>query len=117
MDWYRTALGLRCTWSDENHALLSGSQDGGSNENALGPQILLVQTEDLTRLGFTNTFNGLHHSVVDFRTPKLNDLHAHLRAQGARVDDLQPPVNAWAPRGFGFFDSEGNRLAAFTYTL
>ena len=117
MNWYRTALGFGSTWSDHNHALLSSSGNGDNHENVPGIQILLVQTEELTRLGFTNSSNGLHHSVIDFRTSYLQDLHAHLRTQGTRVDDLQPPVNSWAPQGFGFFDSEGNRLAAFTYAI
>jgi hypothetical protein len=78
-------------------------------------RILLVQTEDVVRLGFKNSFNGLRHSVIDFHTPQLEDLHASLLAMGAKVDDLEPAANVWAPRGFGFFDSEGNRLAAFTY--
>jgi catechol 2,3-dioxygenase-like lactoylglutathione lyase family enzyme len=109
--WYGTALGLQCTWSDEHHAMLSGSTDA----TGPGAQILLVETNDPGRLVFQNSWNGVHHSVLDFRTADLEGLHAHLRAQVARVDDLQPPVNEWAPRGFGFFDSEGNRLGAFTY--
>jgi hypothetical protein len=66
-------------------------------------------------MGFNNSSNELHHSVVCFQTPELDELHASLRRQGTSVDDLQPLLNAWAPRGFGYFDSEGNRLAAFTY--
>jgi catechol 2,3-dioxygenase-like lactoylglutathione lyase family enzyme len=113
IEWYGAALGLRCTWSNEQHALLSSAGDSG--ESASGVRLLLVQTDDETRLGFSNSSNGLRHSVIDFRTTDLEGLHAHLRGQEAIVDDLQPPVNAWAPRGFGFEDSEGNRLAAFTY--
>jgi catechol 2,3-dioxygenase-like lactoylglutathione lyase family enzyme len=113
VEWYKTALGFLCQWSDERHALLSHaevSENGGSYA-----RILLVETDDTRRLGFTNSSNGLHHSVIDFQTPELDELHGFLRRQGTSVDDLQPPLNAWAPRGFGFFDSEGNRLAAFTY--
>jgi catechol 2,3-dioxygenase-like lactoylglutathione lyase family enzyme len=109
IDWYQTALGLICAWSDERHALLSGAQATGNE-----PRILLVETDDMTRLGFSNSSNGLHHSVIDFQTLELEDLHAFLHTQGTPVDDLKPPVNTWAPRGFGFSDSEGNRLAAFT---
>lgn len=74
-----------------------------------------METSDVTRLGFQNSSNGLRHSVVDFETLELETLHAFLKAFGTMVDDFLPPVNAWAPRGFGFADSEGNRLAAFTY--
>jgi catechol 2,3-dioxygenase-like lactoylglutathione lyase family enzyme len=115
-EWYQTALGFLCTWSDERHALLSNAEPGTNDDRVFAPRILLVETEDVTRLGFTNSWNGLHHSVIDLETSQLEHFHAHLRIHGTSVDDLQPPANAWAPRGFGFFDSEGNRLAAFTYT-
>jgi catechol 2,3-dioxygenase-like lactoylglutathione lyase family enzyme len=108
--WYHKALGLNCTWSDDHHALLSGATTLGS-----GTQILLVETSDPGRLVFHNSWNGVHHSVVDFKTADLEALHEHLRAQSVQVDDLLPPVNEWAPRGFAFLDSEGNRLGAFTY--
>jgi catechol 2,3-dioxygenase-like lactoylglutathione lyase family enzyme len=111
-DWYQTALGFICAWSDERHALLSGAQAG---ENSNEARILLVETDDMTRLGFSNSSTGLHHGIIDFQTLELEDLHAFLRTQGTPVDDLKPPVNTWAPRGFGFTDSEGNRLAAFSY--
>jgi catechol 2,3-dioxygenase-like lactoylglutathione lyase family enzyme len=114
-NWYQAALGLTCTWSDENHALLSGGGPDAAHEDSFGVRLLLVETEDTTRHGFTNSTNGLNHSVIDLQTPQLDEFHAFLRAQGTRTDELQPPVNAWAPRGFGFFDSEGNRLAAYTY--
>jgi catechol 2,3-dioxygenase-like lactoylglutathione lyase family enzyme len=113
--WYQSALGLTCTWSDEHHALLTGATEPRHAANSSFTDILLVQTEDASRLGFQNTNNGLRHGVLDFRSTDLEGLHAHLLLHGAPVDDLNPPVNQWAPRGFGFFDSEGNRLGAFTY--
>ena len=113
--WYRDALGFVSVWSDEKHALLSGSAVGGHDPADRQTRILLVETSDVTRLGFQNSSNGLRHSVVDFETLELEALHAFLKTLGTMVDDLLPPVNAWAPRGFGFADSEGNRLAAFTY--
>ena len=46
----------------------------------------------------------------------LEALHAHISTLGTAVDELRPPSLSWAPRGFGFLDSEGgNRLAAFSY--
>ena len=104
--WYRSALGLECIWSDQLHALL---------EAAAGVRILLVATRDETRLGFHSSHSGVDHSVVDFHTDDLESLHAHLCSQHARVDELGPPAHDWAPRGFGFFDSEGNRLGAYSY--
>ncbi len=115
IDWYQAALQLQCVWSDEGHALLSGSAGTEDHQNEVGTRILLVRTDDLTRLGFMNSSNGLHHSVIDFQTNDLESFHASLCTQGTHVDDLKPPVNAWAPRGFGFFDCDGNRLAVFTY--
>jgi hypothetical protein len=113
--WYQSTLGLACTWSDEHHAMLGGATAAGNENQSAVANILLVETSDPSRLGFCNTANGLQHSVLDFRTPDLEGLHRHLLLQGTRVDDLKLPVNGWAPRGFGFWDSEGNRLGAFTY--
>lgn len=107
IDWYRQALGLACTWSDDHHATLAGG-DGGL-------QILLVRTDDPARLRFTSTETGLTHAVIDFRTEDLEALHAHLEQLGGEVEPLRPPPNEWAPRGFAFADSEGNQLAAFSY--
>lgn len=103
ISWYREALGLACTWSDAGHAMLASAS----------MSILLVETNDGIRLGFTR--NGLRHSVVDFRTDDLEGLHRRLVGLGCDVDALGPQVNDWAPRGFGMMDSEGNRLGAFTY--
>ena len=120
--WYRECLGLSCAWSDERHALLEGgtsTQPGAAPAGGLPSEapmhILLVATEEPLRLAFRSSFSGVRHSVLDFRTDELEALHAHLRSRGADVEDLGPPANDWAPRGFAFSDSEGNRLAAFTY--
>jgi predicted enzyme related to lactoylglutathione lyase len=112
--WYQSALGLSHTWSDEHHAMLTEAPEANHEAKSTGISILLVQTSDSSRLGFHNPGNGLYHSVLDFRTDDLEGLHQHLLLQGVRVDDLKPPVNSWAPWGFGFFDSEENRLGAFT---
>jgi catechol 2,3-dioxygenase-like lactoylglutathione lyase family enzyme len=116
IEWYRTVLGLNCTWSDEHHAMLAGSTDAGVQTKSTLTSILLVRTNDALRLGFRNTSNGLHHSVIDFQTADLEAFHAHLLLHGTQLDDLTPPANEWAPRGFGFFDCEGNRMGAFTYS-
>jgi len=110
-EWYARCLGLAAAWSDHHHALL----EGASNDAGDGPRILLVETDDETRLAFTSSRTGVAHSVLDFITDDLDALHEHLKASGASVEDLGPPPNAWAPRGFAFLDPDGNRLAAFTY--
>jgi predicted enzyme related to lactoylglutathione lyase len=115
MTWYERALGLASSWSDAHHALLESPRANVEDSSPQGVRVLLVATADASRLGFDNTHNGLRHSVVDFRTDELEALHAHLVTLGGRVDDLAPPANDWAPRGFGFSDPEGNRLAAYTY--
>lgn len=115
VSWYERALGFSCTWSDAHHALLESSGANGSDSVTQGVRVLLVATADPSRIGFDNTHNGLRHSVVDFRTDELEALHAHLVTLGSAVDPLGPPANDWAPRGFGFSDTEGNRLAAYTY--
>ena len=116
IEWYQSALGLNCTWSDEHHAMLAEATAAGVQTKSTSPSILLVRTNDGSRLGFRNTSNGLHHSVIDFQTGDLEAFHAHLLLLGSQVDDLTPPANEWAPRGFGFFDCEGNRMGAFTYS-
>tara|TARA_R110000782_G_scaffold13976_29_gene41149 strand:- start:465 stop:854 length:390 start_codon:yes stop_codon:yes gene_type:complete len=105
--WYGAHLGFEEEWSDGHHALLSS--DGG------GPKLLLVVVRSGVRLGFTCEATGLRHGVVDVRTDDLGALHAQLAASGTPVDALDAGGNEWAPRGFGFEDSEGNRLAAFSY--
>jgi len=103
--WYADVLGLERVWSDEHHALMQSGEDS--------PRILLVATADEMRLTFKSSHNGLQHSVIDLRTADLEAFHAHLLELGTEVDDLGPATNDWSPRGFGFFDSEGNRLGAF----
>lgn len=103
--WYEELLGLECAWSDAAHALLH-------RPGSKSPSILLVQTADSTRLGFEGS-NGIRHAGLDFGTDDLDGLHARLTERGVDSDSLQQPAHDWAPRGFGFFDSEGNRLAAF----
>jgi catechol 2,3-dioxygenase-like lactoylglutathione lyase family enzyme len=104
--WYVQALGFEEAWTDEHHALLEARE---------GPGLLLVATGPGVRLGFDCPATGLRHGVIDFRTNDLDALHARLTAMGTPVDPLDEPGNDWAPRGFGFEDSEGNRLAAFSY--
>lgn len=104
--WYARHLGFAEEWSDEHHALLSAGD---------GPKALLVAAAPGDRLGFDCPATGLRHAVVDFRTDDLDALHARLTQAGVDADPLDRPANDWAPRGFGFTDSEGNRLAAFSY--
>jgi catechol 2,3-dioxygenase-like lactoylglutathione lyase family enzyme len=104
--WYASALGFDEEWSDDHHALMGS--DGGDLK-------LLVAVGSDARLGFTCAATGLKHGVIDVRTDDLDALHARLAGLGSPVDPLDEPGNNWAPRGFGFEDSEGNRLAAFSY--
>jgi catechol-2,3-dioxygenase len=105
--WYGAQLGFEEEWSDDHHALLCSE--------AGGPKLLLVVVRSGVRLGFTCEATGLRHGVIDVRTDDLDALHARLTASGTPVDALDAGGNDWAPRGFGFQDSEGNRLAAFSY--
>ena len=105
-DWYAEHLGFEQEWGDEHHALLA---------NGAGPKVLLVQADPAQRLGFDCPATGLRHAVIDLRTDDLDAMHDRLSGAGVDADPLDQPANDWAPRGFGFTDSEGNRLAAFSY--
>ncbi|MFA6313804.1 MAG: VOC family protein [Sterolibacterium sp.] len=107
--WYRQALGYSCTWSDRHHAMLANEDDKSATK------ILLVATDDPTRLGFPSTNTGVMHGVVDFQTDDLERAHAHLASLNPDLGPISQPANEWAPRGFGFCDSEGNRLAFFSF--
>ncbi len=112
--WYQEMLGLKYVWSDDFHALLdSGNSINGPSKT--GIRILLVETLDLSRLFFRNTNTDILHSVIDFQTDDLDSFYIYLKSKDANVDVLGPPANDWAPRGFAFFDSEGNRLGVYTY--
>ena len=116
IDWYQSALGYNCEWSDEKHALLANEADE-VNANSSEVRLLLVETLETVRLGFFGSSSGVRHGVIDFKAPDLEALHAHISTLGTAVDELRPPSLSWAPRGFGFLDSEGNRLAAFSYAV
>jgi predicted enzyme related to lactoylglutathione lyase len=107
--WYEQALAFSCEWSDSHHAMLV------HKTNSRSPRVLLVETNDPTRLKFNSTNTNLIHSVIDFETEKLEEAHAHLSACIPDLEPIPTPANDWAPRGFGFSDSEGNRLAIFSY--
>ncbi len=106
VNWYVETLGFEEEWADDHHALVGADYDGTK---------LLLVVADGARLGFTCPATGLRHGGVDLRTDDLDALHARLTALGGPVDALDEPGNGWAPRGFGFEDSEGNRLGAFEY--
>jgi catechol 2,3-dioxygenase-like lactoylglutathione lyase family enzyme len=116
IDWYQSALGYNCEWSDEKHALLANEADE-VNADSSAVRLLLVETLETVRLGFFGSSSGVQHGVIDFKAPDLEALHAHISTLGTAVDELRPPSLSWAPRGFGFLDSEGNRLAAFSYAV
>lgn len=106
VDWYARALGWRAEWSDERNALLAAPTAGGV-------RLLLVQTDDPRRLAFHAGGGELEHSVLDFSTGDLDGLHRHLSTLVPGLGPIPEPAYDWAPRGFAFRDSEGNRLAAF----
>lgn len=109
--WYEAALGYTSEWSDGHHAMLVPRAGGAG-----AVRLLLVETADEgARLAFGSTHTAITHSVLDFESGDLEALHAHLTGLGTPVDELGPPKNDWAPRGFGFEDTEGNRLGAFEY--
>jgi hypothetical protein len=83
--------------------------------SASSTKILLVETNDSLRLAFRSTHTGVMHGVIDFETDDLEKAHAHLAGLIADLEPIPEAVNKWAPRGFGFDDSEGNRLAIFSY--
>lgn len=107
--WYEQALGYLCTWSDQNHAMLE------NKGNASSTRILLVKTNDTLRLVFRSTNTGIKHSAIDFETDDLEKTHAHLAGIISDLEPIPQNANKWAPRGFGFDDCEGNRLAIFSY--
>ena len=113
MDWYQSALRFNCEWSDEKHALLANEVKANSSQ----VRLLLVETLETVRLGFFGSSSGVHHGVIDFKAADLEALHAHISTLGTAIDEMRPPSLSWAPRGFGFLDSEGNRLAAFSYAV
>ena len=119
--WYEAALGYVSEWSDDHHAMLvppAPADDSQSQSRGVGVgvRLLLVETEDqAARLAFTSSHTGITHSVLDFETTDLTALHERLTTLGEPVDELGPPKNDWAPRGFGFQDPDGNRLGAFEY--
>ncbi|KKW10580.1 MAG: hypothetical protein UY48_C0034G0010 [Candidatus Gottesmanbacteria bacterium GW2011_GWB1_49_7] len=114
-EWYRDVLGIACVWSDISHALLDG-MISTSEAFAIGIRVLLVETRDVSRLVFSNSKTKVIHSVIDFQTEDIDIFHKYLKSKNVNVDVLGLPGNDWAPRGFGFFDSEGNRLGAYSYS-
>ncbi|MCP1339587.1 VOC family protein [Idiomarina sp. M1R2S28] len=111
IEWYKKALRYDCVWSDEWHAMLHPQAVVESSA-----KILLVKTDDSFRLKFKSTFTNTEHSVIDFETDDLERFHQHLLTLIPSLGAIPEPVNDWAPRGFGFEDSEGNRLAVFSYS-
>ncbi len=111
IEWYKEALGYDCVWSDEWHAMLHPQAVVESSA-----KVLLVKTDDSFRLKFKSTFTNTEHSVIDFETEDLEKFHQHLLTLIPNLGAIPEPVNDWAPRGFGFEDSEGNRLAVFSYS-
>lgn len=107
--WYDHALGFSCEWSDQHHAILV------HKNNPSSPRVLLVETEDSARLFFVSTNTKLVHGAIDFETDNLEAFHTHLSSYIPGLEPIPVRANDWAPRGFGFSDCEGNRLAVFSY--
>lgn len=107
--WYEQALGYSCAWSDRHHAMLV------SENKASSVNIFLVETNDAMRLEFHSTNTKVTHSAIDFKTDDLEKAHEHLARFVPGLEAIPQPANEWAPRGFGFHDCEGNRLAIFSF--
>jgi catechol-2,3-dioxygenase len=103
IEFYIEILGVELEFKGEKNAMLSFNRKGV-------PTIYLVQTEE-TQISFTNTNNGIIHSIIDFYTPKLEEFYHWLKEKNIHVGTLNVnPENGFG--GFGFKDSDGNLLGA-----
>ncbi|MCA1031298.1 VOC family protein [Bacillus timonensis] len=102
-NWYAKHLNMIVQHKSENEAMLSFNAKGV-------PTLFLVRTEDEKRMDFTNSRNGVTHSVVDFYTYDLKGFHEYLRESGVEVGKLNMMNEKFG--GFGFKDPDGNSLSA-----
>ncbi|SIT85101.1 VOC family protein [Edaphobacillus lindanitolerans] len=102
ISFYTDILGAELHFQGEKNAMLTMHSKGV-------PTIFLVETEEIKGLSFKNTDTGIVHSVIDFYTPSLKELHEWLKGKQVEVG----PLNLQGESGgFGFKDPSGNWLSA-----
>ncbi|MBT2691155.1 VOC family protein [Bacillus sp. ISL-47] len=103
--FYVEVLGVEVEFKGEKNAMLSFQSKGV-------PTIFLVETAaEGKSLSFANSNDGVEHSVIDFYTPSLKELHQWLQEKNVEVG----PLNLNQEHGlggFGFKDPDGNLLSA-----
>ncbi|MGM0903681.1 MAG: VOC family protein [Bacillota bacterium] len=104
IEFYIDILGVQLEFKGEKNAMLTFKAKGV-------PTFYLVQTEEAQATSFTNTNNGIIHSIIDFYTPKLEEFYSWLKEKNIHVGTLNiHPENGLG--GFGFKDPDGNLLSA-----
>jgi catechol 2,3-dioxygenase-like lactoylglutathione lyase family enzyme len=102
--FYVEVLGVKVEFKGEKNAMLSFQAKGV-------PTIFLVETEDRKSLSFSNSHNGVEHSIIDFYTQSLEEFHHWLQVKNIEVGPLN--INEeHGFGGFGFKDPDGNLLSA-----
>ncbi|OZM56353.1 glyoxalase/bleomycin resistance/dioxygenase family protein [Lottiidibacillus patelloidae] len=104
IEWYGNMLGMKCLVELEKAAMLSFNESKGV------PTVYLVETADTNSVSFTNTNNGVVHSIIDFFTPNLEGFYNFLIDNGVEVGPLN--VGPEGLGGFGFQDRDGNWISA-----
>ncbi|MBY0122037.1 VOC family protein [Bacillus sp. S/N-304-OC-R1] len=103
IEFYTRVLGVKVSFKGEKNAMLSFQSKGV-------PTLYLVETADVQSLSFSNSNNGIIHSVIDFYTPSLVEFYEWLKKEHVEVGTFN--VNENGIGGFGFKDPDGNLLSA-----
>ncbi|MCS0790001.1 VOC family protein [Cytobacillus firmus] len=101
--FYVDVLGVKVEFKGEKNAMLSFQAKGV-------PTIFLVETEDRKSLSFSNSHNGVEHSIIDFYTQSLEEFHQWLQMKNIEVGPLNIKEHGFG--GFGFKDPDSNLLSA-----
>jgi catechol 2,3-dioxygenase-like lactoylglutathione lyase family enzyme len=104
IEWYGSMLGMTCIGDYGNTAMLR--LQGGKGV----PTVYLVETSDTKSPSFTNTSNGVIHSVIDFFTSDLEAYRSFLLENDVEVGPLNVGPEGYG--GFGFQDLDGNWFSA-----
>ena len=96
--WYENVLGLE--WCGHCFKLDSG------------PTLFLCETKDNAISNFNfKTRDGYEMFVITFQTrsiEQLNDLHAHLKANGVEIEEIED--RGLCGNNFRFYDPDGNKF-------
>jgi catechol 2,3-dioxygenase-like lactoylglutathione lyase family enzyme len=104
IEFYMDILGVELEFKGEKNAMLTFKKKGV-------PTFFLVQTKETQATSFTNSNNGIIHSLIDFYTPNLKEFYHWLQEKNIHVGTLNVhPENGFG--GFGFKDPDGNLLGA-----